>query len=94
MKLIGLPLRRPNFNEITAAAVMAAGLWVLAVGLMKVAQVQLAKGDAGALLVVMLWACLSARIGIRIDQGGRHLAANVVVSGLLLGVYEVLRTLF
>jgi hypothetical protein len=94
MKIIGVPLRRPDFNEITAAAVMAAGLWVLAVGLMKVASVHLAKGDAGALLLVMLWACLSARFGIHVGQGGRHLAANVVVSAALLAVYEGLRTLF
>jgi hypothetical protein len=94
MKIIGVPLRRPDFNEITAAAVMGAGLWVLAVGLLKVSSVQLAKGDAGALLLVLLWACMSARFGIHIGQGGRHLAANVVVSALLLGAYEGLRTLF
>ncbi|MBL0727990.1 hypothetical protein [Piscinibacter sp. HJYY11] len=94
MKFIGVPLRRPGFNELTAAAVMGSGLWVLAVGLAHVARMELTKADAGALLLVMLWACVSARIGIRVGAGGRHLAANLIVSGLLLAVYEVARGLF
>lgn len=94
MKFIGVPLRRPGFNELTAAAVMGSGLWILAVGLAHVARMELTKADAGALLLVMLWACVSARIGIRVGAGGRHLAANLVVSALLLAVYEVARGLF
>lgn len=94
MKFIGVPLRRPGFNELTAAAVMGSGLWVLAVGLAHVTRMELTKADAGALLLVMLWACVSARIGIRVGAGGRHLAANLVVSALLLAVYEVARGLF
>jgi hypothetical protein len=54
----------------------------------------LTKGDAGALLLVMLWACVSTRMGIRVGAGGRHLAANLLVSGVLLALYEVARTLF
>ena len=50
MKFIGVPLRRPGFNELTAAAVMGSGLWVLAVGLAHVTRMDLTKGDAGALL--------------------------------------------
>ena len=94
MKLIGVPLRRPDFNEITAAAVLAAGLWVLAVGLAHVTRMDLTKGDAGALLLVMLWACMSTRMGIRVGAGGRHLVANVLGCGLLLAFYEFARTLF
>jgi hypothetical protein len=94
MKFIGVPLRRPAFNEITAAAVMGSGLWVLAVGVMHAARIELAKADAGALLVVMVWATVSARFGIRVGQGGRHLVANLVVSAALLAGYEVLRRLF
>jgi hypothetical protein len=94
MKLIGVPLRRPDFNELTAAAVMGSGLWVLAVGLMHAARMDLTKGDAGALLLVMLWACMSTRFGIRVGAGSRHLAANLCVSAVLLGAYEVMRTLF
>jgi hypothetical protein len=93
MKFIGVPLRRPAFNEITAAVVMGSGLWVLAVGAMHAARVELARADAGALLIVMLWAAVSARLGIRIGQGGRHLAANLLVSALLLAAYEGLRRL-
>src|SRR4051812_45895153 len=32
MKLFGISLRKPTFNEITAATVMAVGLWVAFVG--------------------------------------------------------------
>ncbi|MET0333681.1 MAG: hypothetical protein ABW190_05375 [Rhizobacter sp.] len=94
MKLIGVPLRRPGFNELTAAAVMGSGLWVLAVGLAHVARMDLSKADAGALLLVMLWACVSTRLGIRVNAGGRHLAANLVVSAAILGLYEVARSFF
>lgn len=93
MKLIGVPLRRPDFNELTAAAVMGAGLWVLAVGLLRFTSLPLTKADAGALLLVMLWACMSARFGIRVGAGGRHLAANLAVSAALLALYEAARTL-
>lgn len=91
MKLIGVPLRRPDFNELTAAAVLGSGLWVLAVGVAHAASMNLTKADAGALLLVMLWACVSTRFGIRVNSGGRHLAANLTVSALLLGVYEFAR---
>lgn len=93
MKLIGVPLRRPDFNELTAAAVMGSGLWVFAVGAAHFARMDLTKGDAGALLIVMLWACISARLGIRVGAGGRHLAANLLVSGVLLALYEFGRAL-
>ena len=91
MKLLGIPLRRPSFNEITAATVMGVGLWVGGVGLMKLLRVELPPADAGAMLLVLLWACHSVRLGIRIDQGRRHLAAHLAVSGLLLGLYETAR---
>lgn len=94
MKLIGVPLRRPDFNELTAAAVMGSGLWVLAVGLAHIARMDLGKGDAGALLLVMLWACVSTRMGIRVGAGSRHLAVNLLVSGVLLALYEFARTIF
>lgn len=94
MKLIGVPLRRPDFNEITAAAVMGSGLWVLAIGLMHFIRMDITKGDAGALLLVMLWACTSTRLGIRVGAGGRHLAANVVGCAVILALYEFARTLF
>jgi hypothetical protein len=88
MKLLGIPLRRPGFDELTAAAVMATGLWVAAVGVLHLLHWQLGKVDAGALLLVMFWGCVSARLGISIGMGQRHLAANLLVSGLLLGVYQ------
>ena len=41
----------------------------------------------------MAWACLSTRLGLRVGLGQRHLAANLLVSGLLLGLYEGARAL-
>ena len=88
MKFIGIPLRKPSGDELTASVVMGVGLWVLAVGAARLLQFDLGAADAGAVLVVTLWGSLSARLGIRIDQGQRHLAANLLVSALLLGVYQ------
>jgi hypothetical protein len=88
MKIIGIPLRKPRFNELTAAVVMGAGLWTLAVGLMHALQFEISKADAGALLLVVLWGCVSARVGIRVGGGHRHLVANLLVSASLLALYE------
>lgn len=88
MKLFGIPLRKPNFGELTAAAVMATGLWVLAIGLMRVLNVAIDRSDAGALLIVVVWGCISARCGIRVGLGNRHLAANLAVSAALLALYQ------
>lgn len=88
MKLIGIPLRRPDFGELTAAAVMATGLWLFALGLMRVTHWPVDRMDAGALLLVVTWGCVSVRLGIRVGMGHRHLAANLLVSGLLLLVYQ------
>ena len=32
MKLFGIPLRKPTFNEVTAATIMAVGLWLACLG--------------------------------------------------------------
>ena len=88
MHLIGIPLRKPSHNELAASTVMAVGLWFAGIGLMHAAQVALTRADAGALLLVCLWSCLSARLGIRIDRGGRHLLASLAVNALLLGGYQ------
>jgi hypothetical protein len=88
MKLFGIELRKPSFNELTAAAVMAVGLWVAAVGLARASGHALEAGDDGALLVVSVWGCVGARLGVRLDRGGRHLAAHFGVGAILLGVYQ------
>ena len=90
MHLIGIPLLKPSHNELAASTVMAVGLWLAGIGLMLAAQVALTRADAGALLLVCLWGCLSARLGIRIDRGGRHLLVSLAVNALLLGAYQVL----
>ena len=88
MKFLSIELRKPTNNELTAAVVMGVGLWIAALGLSRLLGIDLGRGDAGALLVVVLWSCVSARLGIRIDKGRQHLLANLAVSGVLLGVYQ------
>jgi hypothetical protein len=88
MNLIGITLRRPTFGELTAAAVMATGVWLAAVGLAHVLKLPMDRIEAGALLLVVVWGCVSARLGIRIGMGHRHLLANLTVSALLLGAYQ------
>ena len=88
MKILGIILRKPSFNEITAAVVMATGLFVAALGLMHALHMPIDQTEAGALLLVVLWGCISVRLGIRIDQGKQHMVANLMVSALLLGAYQ------
>jgi uncharacterized membrane protein len=88
MHLLGIPLRKPTHNELAAAVVMGIGLWLASLGLTQSVHVALNKFDAGALLLVCLWGCVSVRLGIRIDQGGRHVLASLTVSAVLLGCYE------
>ena len=88
MKILGIILRKPSFNEITAAVVMATGLFVAALGLMHALHMPIDQTEAGAMLLVVLWGCISVRLGIRIDQGKQHMVANLMVSALLLGAYQ------
>lgn len=89
MSLLGITFRRPRFWEITASAIMAAGVWVAILGVTKVSGLPLSRRDAGALLLVILWGSVSARMGVRIGQGPNHLAVNLLVSAMVLGVYQV-----
>jgi len=94
MRLFGIPTRVPSFNEITAASVLAVGLWLAACGLMfRMGQTPDAF-SAGALLLIVEWACVAVAIGIRPDQGARHMVANIAVSALLVGVYAQVWGLF
>ena len=88
MKIFGITLRKPSFNEITASAVMATGLFIAALGLMHALHMPIDSTEAGALLLVVLWGCISVRLGIRIEQGKQHMVVNLMVSALLLGAYQ------
>jgi len=88
MTLFGIELRRPSFNEVTAATVMAVGLWLLVIGVAQVTGHALQARDAGAVLVVAMWGCIGARVGFGVGQGGRHLAAHIGVSAMLLALYQ------
>lgn len=93
MKLFGIALRRSDFHELTAAGVMATGLWLLAVGASRAFQFPLDRADAGAMLLMITWGCVSVRLGLRLDQGQRHLAANLAGAAVLLGAYQAALTL-
>jgi hypothetical protein len=88
MTVFGIALRKPTFNEVTAAALLGIGLWMTGLGIAHAGGHSLEMRDAGALLLVSTWACIAVRIGLGADQGGRHLAVNVVVITVLLGLYE------
>jgi hypothetical protein len=88
MTFFGISTRRPTFGEITAASVMALGLWLALCAVLLRLDQSLSRFDAGALLLVIEWGCVAVRMGIRPDRGMRHLAANFTVGALLLGVYS------
>jgi len=88
MTLFGIQLRKPSFNEVTAATVMAVGIWIAVIGLAKATGQAMQASDAGALLVVSVWGCIGARLGVGIGKGGRHLAAHVGVNAVLLALYQ------
>lgn len=94
MKIIGIPLRKPTFAEITNSAILAAGLWLACVGIWQTSVGTMTRIEAGAALLVIAWSCLCVRLGIRIDKGPRHLAVNLLIGGTILAAYQVLVNLF
>ncbi len=93
MNIIGIPLRKPSFSEVTAAAVLATGLWLSCLALAVRFGSGLERADAGAALLVIFWGCVCVRLGIRVDQGLRHLALNLACCALLVGAYQAVLTL-
>ncbi|MEF7612373.1 hypothetical protein V4F39_00535 [Aquincola sp. MAHUQ-54] len=94
MQVVGISLRKPGFNEITAATVMGGGLWIALVGLLSAGGHALERPEAAALLLVMLWGSLSVRLGIDFAAGWRHRIVHLAVCGLLLGACQAARMLF
>ena len=90
MKILGIPLTKPSFNEVTASAVMAAGLWLACMALWRVSDQPLDRIEAGAALLVIFWGCVGVRMGIRFDRGVRHVAANVLCAGVILALYHLI----
>ena len=93
MKILGIQLSKPSFNEVTASAVMAAGLWLAIVALWRVSEQPLDRIQAGAALLIIFWSCVGVRMGIRFDKGPRHIAANMLCAGVILALYHVILTL-
>ncbi|WP_280153525.1 hypothetical protein [Piscinibacter sp. XHJ-5] len=93
MKILGIQLSKPSFNEVTASAIMAAGLWLAIVALWRVSEQPLDRIEAGAALLVVFWGCIGVRMGIRLDKGLRHLAVNVLCGGAILAIYHAVMAL-
>jgi hypothetical protein len=89
MKILGIELSKPSFNEVTASAVMAAGLWLACVALFKVSQQPMDRTEAGAALLVIFWSCVGVRMGIRFDRGLRHVVVNLLCGAAILAVYQL-----
>ena len=73
---------------VSGLTVLAVGLWIAAIGIARVTGHALLGPEAGALLVVALWACIAVRIGLALDKGRRQMIANLAISAVLLGVYQ------
>jgi hypothetical protein len=93
MKILGIELSKPSFNEVTASAVMAAGLWLACVALFKVSQQPMDRTEAGAALLVIFWSCVGVRMGIRFDRGLRHVVVNLLCGAAILAVYQLIVSL-
>jgi hypothetical protein len=94
MKILGIQLRKPSFDEVTASAVMAAGLWLAYVALTKVSGQAFDPVHAGAVLLIIFWGCVCVRFGIHVGRGLHHLVLNVAFGGALLLVYQGVVSLF
>jgi hypothetical protein len=94
MKILGIQLRRPSFDEITASAVMAAGLWLAYVALTRISGHAFEPVHAGAVLLIIFWGCVCVRFGIHVGRGLQHLVLNIAFGGALLALYQVLVGLF
>ena len=88
MKIFDIELRKPSFNEVTAATIMGVGLWLACLGGAAALGHSMTRVDAGAALLVILWGCLSVRFGVHIGQSRSHLLANVGVTAALLLLYQ------
>jgi hypothetical protein len=93
MKILGVELSRPSFGEVTASAVMAAGVWLACMALWRVSNQPMDRVEAGSGLLVIFWACVGVRMGIRVDRGPRHLVLNLLFAGALLIVYHAVVSL-
>ena len=94
MNILGVQLNKPSFTQLTGSAIMAAGLWLAIVAVMRTTGQDIVRIEAGAALLVVFWGCVCASLGIRVDRGRRRLAVNVVCGGVLLGVYQFAVMLF
>lgn len=90
MKILGISLRKPSFDEVTAAAVMAAGLWLVYVAVVRALGHAFEPVQAGGVLLIIFWGCVCVRFGIHVGRGVQHLVLNVVLGAGLLMLYQAI----
>ena len=78
MTIFGIELRRPSFNEVTAATVMAVGLWVAVIGLAQVTGHALQARDAGDMLGVVLNAGAYTHTSVALGDAIKAIAIPVI----------------
>lgn len=91
MIILGVPLRRPTFGELTRDAVIAITGWliIIAIG-------DHTRAEAAIWLVCCGWGAVSPSLGINLLRGGwRHLAlwvaGQILLLQLVLGLFLLLR---
>ncbi len=84
MNFFGITLRRPSYAQLTSAVILAVGLWLLLLGVLRASGQAIGPLDAASALAVIAWSCVAVPLGIRIGDGARHLAANLAGAAMLL----------
>ena len=91
MTVFGVDLKHPSLNELTAAVVIAVGLWLF---LVFVGLASTTKVGAGANLAALAFGCISSTCGLSASKGIWPLALNIIGCCLVLAAYHLLINLF
>ncbi len=88
MQILGVQWRKPTFKAFTEASVIGLGLWLCGVAAMVQANPQVGADEVGALLVMVWWFSLGARMGLDLRTGLRPLLVNLGIAAVLLACYS------
>jgi hypothetical protein len=91
VKLLGVELRKPTFDEITSTTFTATMALAVILLLCAAVGVQMSRGNVVAIFVYALWSGLAVDLGFRRDTGWRYLVV-VFVGAIVIDV--VVHTLF
>lgn len=85
MMIFGIELHKPTLQSLTGACLVGVLLWVVIV----FAGVgSMTSNEAGAILVAIMFGCVSNSIGIDVTKGFKPLLLNVVGSTSVLLTYH------